>query len=968
MSAPNGPEASHLEALHAWGILKALPDSTFDELSVLAAHVCDAPFALISLVDEEREQFRSQHGLALTEFPSHTAIAAPAIAARDCVVMQDASSDPRLKLHPLVSSEPNIRFYAAAPLATSSGQMVGALCVMDRTRRDLSEIQRQALLSVSRQVTALLEVKHSVASLRRELIERERAHHAAAGSDTDFRLLAESLPQIVWVRSDEGALYFINRRGLEYSGLSFAQMALQRSPVEAVHPEDQRHFEVVWREAQQEGQSLGTEARLRRHDGVYRWHLIRAHPVRDSRGKVIKWMGTSTDIHDAKEGNERNLFLLDLATELSNLRHPQDLVCSAMLRLRDRLNASKVTLAEIDSASDEAIVLTQSDGGEARLEVTTVPVDSLRHLAVEAKHGLITVLCDTRTDNRSAHVYQSWYKPRGARSMIAVPLLRGGELVALLSVIGAQPRDWTSSEIELVRRVADIVWPALEKSRADRALALSEERLRLAHGIAHLGAWEWDPATNHCVFSPEAYDLFGLAPDEPHNLDELLARVDPRDALAVQAALESCRHISGATEIEYRYHHAARGLRWIHAKAGFAYHAGRPCVVGIGLDVTERRQAEDALKEVNQRKDEFLAMLAHELRNPLAPIRNAAQILRAHGKTHPQLDWARSVIERQARHLTRLVDDLLDVSRIVRGQIALERSVLDVCDVIEQALETSRPLIRERGHELDVQMPAVPIHIEGDLTRLAQVVANLLINAAKYTNEGGRIRVQGSLEDSNAVIRVRDTGIGISNALLPRIFDLFTQGERTLDRAQGGLGIGLTLVRRIVDMHGGSVEASSGGLGQGSEFTVRLLAVERPTTRETSEIMAEPLPVAQQLKILVVDDNVDAADSIAMLLSLDGHEVRSVHDPHQALDLANEFKPDVVLLDIGLPGMDGYEVARRLRSRQEVTRMRLVAVTGYGQQEDRDRARDAGFDQHLVKPVELDALNAVLGTVQAAKH
>jgi PAS domain S-box-containing protein len=423
------------------------------------------------------------------------------------------------------------------------------------------------------------------------------------------------------------------------------------------------------------------------------------------------------------------------------------------------------------------------------LEVGTAPRDTFRELVMDSRQGVATVLCDTHSDNRSAHAYDSWYKPRGIRAMIAVPLLRGGEPVAVLAVVGVQPRDWTASEIELVRRVADIVWPAFEKARSDRALAASEERLLLAQSIAQMGTWEWDPASNKCFFSHEGHELFGMSRNESHNFDELLARVDPRDSLALQAALEACRQ-TGAAEIEFRYLHPARDIRWLHAKAGLAYNTGRLCVVGIALDVTERRHAEDALVEVNQRKDEFLAMLAHELRNPLAPIRSAAQILQVHGKANTQLDWARSVIERQAIHLTRLVDDLLDVSRIVRGKIVLAREPLELKEAIHNAIETSRPIILERHHQLEVKMPEGDLQVEGDLTRLAQVLANLLINAAKYTNEGGQIRIEGRREGPQAVVRVRDSGIGIAQSLLPHVFDLFTQGERTLDRSQGGLGIG----------------------------------------------------------------------------------------------------------------------------------------------------------------------------------
>ena len=797
--------------------------------------------------------------------------------------------------------------------------------------------------------------------------QRDSARLDPILDDADFRLLADSVPQIVWVRGHDGVLYFMNRRGLEYSGLAFPQMALSNSPSHLVHPEDREAFDTQWGETLNTGQVMAIEARLRRHDGVYRWHLIRAHPVRDPHGLVIKWMGTSTDVHETRESNDRNVFLLNLTTALASIRHPQDLVCAAMARLRERLSAARVMLAEIEIGSSSALLLTLSSSDESQLEVGTAPLETFRELLIDSRQGVATVLCDTRSDNRSSHLYEGWYKPRGIRAMIALPLLRGGELVAVLAIVDAQPRDWTVSEIELVRRVADIVWPAFEKARADRALASSEERLLLAQSIAQMGTWEWDPSSNKCFFSREGHDLFGMVRNESHNFDDLLARVDSRDSLALQAALEACRQ-TGATEIEFRYRHPSRDVRWLHAKAGLAYNNGRLCVVGIALDVTERRQAEDALKEVNQRKDEFLAMLAHELRNPLAPIRSAAQILRVHGKANSQLDWARAVIERQAMHLTRLVDDLLDVSRIVRGQIVLERQPLDLKEAIQNAVETSRPIILERHHRLHVTIPEVEVQIEGDLTRLAQVLANLLINAAKYTNEGGDIRIEGLREGAQAIVKVSDSGIGIGPSLLPHVFDLFTQGERTLDRAQGGLGIGLTLVRRIVEMHGGAVEARSAGAGLGSEFIVRLPAIEsRPRTVAAAVKSKQPAST-RLLRILVVDDNVDAAESIAMLLSLDGHDVRSVHDAQRALDMVSEFLPDLVLLDIGLPGMDGYEVARQLRSRQEITGIRLVAVTGYGQQEDRDRARDAGFDQHLVKPVEPDALNAVLGSVQAAKH
>ncbi len=792
-----------------------------------------------------------------------------------------------------------------------------------------------------------------------------------SGPAPDFYLLAEALQQIVWVHASDGTPEFANRRGLAYTGLASSDLASARVRARLLHPQDRRRVRAAWRAAMAQRSGFSLEARLRRHDGIYHWHLIQAHPMRDATGIVVKWMGTATDVHGAKESNERSAFLLSLSTELARIADPQDLVCIAMVRLRERLHATRATLAELDHEAHAAILLTQADEDASRIEISSLPLESFGLLALQSEQAVTTVVCDTRQDRRSAHLHATQFGPRGVGALISVPLLRGGRPVALLSIVSEEPRRWTSSEVELAERVADIVWPAFEKARADRVLAASEERLRLAQTIARVGAWEWDPGTDRCFLSPECHDLFGLEPDGPHALGELLARIEERDLAAVRTALDTCRH-SGAREFEYRYEHPARGWRWIHSKAGMVPHADRPRIVGIHLDVTERRHAEEALQEVNQRKDEFLAMLAHELRNPLAPIRNAAQILRLHAKGNARLEWARAVIERQSRHLTRLVDDLLDVSRIVRGQITLEKSPVDLSDVVRHALETSRPLVRERKHHLTVSVPGDGLPLDADLTRLAQVVANLLINAAKYTPEGGRIWLEAERRGDAVALHVRDTGVGIPSNLLSHVFELFTQGARTLDRAQGGLGIGLTLVKKIVEMHGGTVEARSAGPGKGSEFIVRLpLLAGRSLGRHDREDEAPSAPRDPEVpvRVLVVDDNVDAAESIAMLLALEGHEVRSVHAAREALEAAMSFRPHVVLLDIGLPGMDGYEVARQLRSQQRIESMRLVAITGYGQQSDRARAHEAGFDQYLVKPVDPDALHAVLDSVPlAARH
>jgi len=375
--------------------------------------------------------------------------------------------------------------------------------------------------------------------------------------------------------------------------------------------------------------------------------------------------------------------------------------------------------------------------------------------------------------------------------------------------------------------------------------------------------------------------------------------------------------------------------------------------------VQTQMELSDRLREADRRKDEFLALLAHELRNPLAPIVNAIGVMRQAQDLSPELTWCRDVIDRQSRQLTRLVDDLLDVSRITRGKIRLRSERVDLARVIEGAVETSRPGIDARRHELLVTLPKRPIELEGDSARLTQVVANLLNNAVKFQEEGGRIDLSVDRDGDFALIAVRDHGFGIPADALKRVFELFTQGDRESDRTQGGLGIGLSLVRNLVELHGGFVSAHSAGPGRGSTFIVRLPCLDR--TAGNGERPAVPVAAAPEAPelVLVVDDNVDAADSLAVLLRMRGHEVRVAHDGPAALSLAEEVRPAIVLMDVGLPGMDGYEVCRRMRAASGAD-ARIIAMTGYGQERDRQRAREAGFDAHAVKPVEFAELAKLL--------
>jgi signal transduction histidine kinase len=381
-------------------------------------------------------------------------------------------------------------------------------------------------------------------------------------------------------------------------------------------------------------------------------------------------------------------------------------------------------------------------------------------------------------------------------------------------------------------------------------------------------------------------------------------------------------------------------------------------------EMSRTKEAEEKLLEAARRKDEFLAMLSHELRNPLAPIRNAAEVMRRIAPNDPGITWARDVVERQVTHLAQLVDDLLDVSRITQGKITLKKQPVELAKVIQHSVETARALLESKRHHLILNLPAAPIWVHGDFARLAQVIGNLLNNGAKYTPEGGRIELSASAERGEAVITVRDNGIGIEPALLPHVFDLFTQGERTLDRSQGGLGVGLTVVQRLVDLHQGRVEVASEGIGKGSLFRVTFPCVSEVVQAQETQ-PAPPAGAPTGKRVLVVDDNLDAADSIAVYLRLEGHEVRTVSDGAQAIAIAQVFAPQVAVLDIGLPGMSGYELARRLCQCSGAPGL-LIALTGYGQREDRARSDEAGFHHHFVKPADPRDIQAAIAGWAAA--
>ncbi|WP_229792477.1 ATP-binding protein [Cognatilysobacter bugurensis] len=498
----------------------------------------------------------------------------------------------------------------------------------------------------------------------------------------------------------------------------------------------------------------------------------------------------------------------------------------------------------------------------------------------------------------------------------------------------------------------------------------SKEQLELATEAADIGLWDVDLVANTLFWPPRVKAMFGIAAERPVTMDDFYQGLHPEDRESVTAAFASAADPVRRAVYDVDYRTVGRDdgvIRWVAAKGRAVFDANGRCVrvIGTAIDVTTRkaneralRESEERLRDADRRKDEFLAMLAHELRNPLAPIATASALLEHLSHDPGKVRSASQVIGRQVRHMSSLVDDLLDVSRVTRGLIDIERANVELRDVVHAALEQARPLMDTRGHTLTVDTPHSEVWVAGDRTRLIQSVANLLNNAAKYTPAGGKVAIALRPEQMSATISVEDSGIGMNSALLPRVFDLFVQGERTPDRSQGGLGIGLALVHALVTRHGGTIVASSAGLGQGSCFAMTLPTIV-PRTGTPHPMPALALNQLQR-RVLVVDDNVDAADSLVQWLSVMGHDVHVAYDGAHALALATGQTFDMYILDIGLPDMTGIELLSQLRLNTATDDALFVAATGYGQAEDRAATMAAGFHHHLVKPLDPSVLAVII--------
>jgi two-component system CheB/CheR fusion protein len=492
------------------------------------------------------------------------------------------------------------------------------------------------------------------------------------------------------------------------------------------------------------------------------------------------------------------------------------------------------------------------------------------------------------------------------------------------------------------------------------AMREREDRLRLALDAGRMGSWEWDVRTNRLAWAPELEAIHGLAPGSfQGTLEAYAERIHPDDRVYVRAAMTATD--CDEQYLEYRIVRPDSATRWLESRGKLVRDpSGKPQrVVGVCMDITERKRSEEALKETSRAKDEFLAMLSHELRNPLAALSAAAHVLKLTQPNEAPAVAARAVVERQTKHMARLVGDLLDISRLAMGKVALERERFNLAEAVSNVVNVWRSSGRLERHK--VSATTTPAWVDADRARIDQVLSNLLDNAVKFTPAGKRISVAVEQQDDWAVLRVSDEGEGLPPESAERMFELFVQGERGLDRAAGGLGVGLALVKRLTEMHGGTVSAASTGRGRGATFTIRLPAVLAPAARAPR---LEDGLVVPPRRVLIVEDNDDARQMLHEVLAYNGHDVREARDGASGLALAAQSTPDIALIDIGLPDIDGYEVARRLRASPGGRRMGLVAITGYGQAEDQRRAYEAGFDAHLTKPVATERLKQVMAGLQ----
>jgi PAS domain S-box-containing protein len=750
----------------------------------------------------------------------------------------------------------------------------------------------------------------------RESEERLRA------SEERHRLLTQAVPSIIYERSSDTGTYFYSDTWYEYTGLTPEQTAGD-GWMQALHPEDLQRFRS--RSATEEDPDIMHEWRMRfrRKDGQYRWMLVRSVPVREKNGAIVRRVGAITDI--------------DAMVNAQNALRKSEAQFRAMFEAAvvGQTQASAVT-GQFTRVNQRFCEMT----GYSEAELLQMRPRDLMH-STDIVGGLLPIL-----EGRKDEVLRE------------IRFLRkDGKLIWVNAAVRLL-RDEDNKPTQTIAVYLDIT----PRKRAEEHRQRILDGLSLAQQIVAAGIWDFDFANDEMYFSPAYYDLYGFPDGDRLSFERWLKCIVEEDRDRVSDAIRQLYKSGTDWNTEFRIEHPTRGQRWLASVGRLERNQERRRTrfTGMDIDITERKQMEaqlqdyvNVLRNSDRRKDEFLAVLGHELRNPLHAIRGAVDLLKILGVSGPDSDETRSIIDMQVNHMGRLIDDLLDVSRLTLDKLELRKEELDLADALADALNATRSVILTRNLHLETIMPQQKLVLYGDRVRLTQVFANLLGNAAKYTPEDGEIRVKVSRDADNALISVADNGIGISAESLHHLFDLFYQAQPPLESIASGLGIGLTLARRLIELHGGSIEARSDGPGRGSEFVVHLpLVKQREDEKSSTEVNGHESPVRR--RILLVDDNQATTTVFAMLFKTLGCEVAVANDGIKAIELAASFQPEIVMLDLSMPRMDGYETCRRIRQQPGGKNIVLLAVTGLGGNETVNRARLAGFDDVIIKPVKAD--------------
>lgn len=689
-------------------------------------------------------------------------------------------------------------------------------------------------------------------------------------------------------------------------------------------------------------------------------------PIRDVAGGITGILVQGIDVTDRVLAEVRRTALIRMTEAVRDLNTPEDVIFHASVILGETLGVSRVGYGTIDPVAETLTVERDWSAPGIGTLAGTLKLRDYGSSIDDLKLGQFVAISDVEADVRTREAAAA-LKARHAGSFVNVPVVEQGSLVAVTFVNNAEARNWTPEELALIREVAERTRTASERLRSEMAMRFSEMKFRTIANAMPQMVWSTLPDGFHDYFNEQWYDFTGL-PKGASDGAGWNNVFHPEDQERAMTVWRHCLATAEKYEIQYRLRHFTGEYRWVLGRAlPLRDDLGKVIRwMGTCTDIHSQKLAEDEWRQEIRRRDDFLAMLAHELRNPLAPISTAAQLLKLPKIGPRHVEQASDIITRQVKHMTNLVDDLLDVSRVTRGLEQIEQNELDLRTVINGAIEQAQPLFELRHQELLVRLPSEQTYVRGDKTRLVQAVSNVLNNAAKYTPQYGQISLSLEVHQGQVRIGVTDNGVGIAPELLPKVFDLFIQAERTPDRTQGGLGLGLTLVKSITRLHGGTVSATSGGTGKGSTFAIVLPLIVPESARIASSIAAPIAESSARLRLMLVDDNHDAALALGALLEAAGHEVLVHEDARSALTAAKAHDIQAFILDIGLPDMDGYELARRLRADAQNANKVLIALTGYGQAHDRVLSKAAGFDHHFVKPVDTAELSSVLAHIAAA--